>query len=245
MIRVLDDDDRERVLGFLDRDHELNLIMIYDLTHFGMVDRGLPFQGRYYGAFGEGELGGVAVLYNFGSMFIYAPDPELAPELAGHMAGLDVPPRYIICRDEWCRAILEGLGERGINPTSVEEQEYMTLTPEAFRPRPAARARFAEPGDIDRIMELHRGFQIEYFGSLLEAEEELGRMAGTRMRDGGITVASAGGEVVSKAEIMVRTSRAALIGGSTPPPATAAWASVRPACPFYARGLSRTRARPA
>jgi hypothetical protein len=41
----------------------------------------------------------------------------------------------------------------------------------------------------------------------------LGRMADMRMKDSGIAVAVVDGEIVSKAEIMVRTSRAALIGG--------------------------------
>ena len=41
----------------------------------------------------------------------------------------------------------------------------------------------------------------------------LGRMADVRMRDPGIAVAVVDTEIVSKAEIMVRTSRAALIGG--------------------------------
>jgi len=66
MIRLLEEKDREMALGLLDWDHELNLIMIYDIAHFGLEDRGLPFQVRYYGAFREGELCGMAVLLNFG-----------------------------------------------------------------------------------------------------------------------------------------------------------------------------------
>lgn len=59
MIRLLGEEDREPALAFLDRDHELNLIMIYDVEHFGIEDRGHPFQGRYYGAFREGILDGI------------------------------------------------------------------------------------------------------------------------------------------------------------------------------------------
>ena len=89
----------------------------------------------------------------------------------------------------------------------------MVLTPERFQPRFGTEARFAEMRDLERLMELNRDFQLEYFGELTEAEEELGRMADVRMHDSGIAVAVVDGEIVSKAEIMVRTSRAALIGG--------------------------------
>ena len=62
-------------------------------------------------------------------------------------------------------------------------------------------------------MELNRAFQLEYFGELTEAEEELGRMAGVRMRNAGIAVATVDGVIVSKTELLVRTPKAALIGG--------------------------------
>lgn len=213
MIRILEGKDRDNALGFLDRDHELNLVMMYDIIHFGLEDHGLPFQGRYYGAFREGELGGMAALYNLGALFIYTPDQDLAPALEDHIAALEEKPRFVIGRTEWAGPLLEKMAEGGLNPQSWEEQEYMVLTPELFRPRFATEARFAEPHDLERLMQLNRDFQIEYFGGLTEAEEELGKMADVRMQDAGIAVAVLDGKIVSKAEIMVRTSKAALIGG--------------------------------
>jgi len=213
MIRLLGENDRDDALAFLDRDHELNLVMIYDIIHFGLEDGGLPFQGRYYGTFREGKLGGMAAHFNLGSLFIYTPDPDLAPELEEHIAGLEDKPRFVIGRTEWAGPLLRKLDDRGYKPRGLEEQEYMVLTPERFRPRPGSDARFAEPGDLERLIELNRGFQLEYFGELTAAEEELGKMADVRMRDSGIAVVVVDGEIVSKAEIMVRTSKAALIGG--------------------------------
>lgn len=46
MIRLLGEADRDKALALLDRDHELNLIMIYDITHFGIEDRGIPSRGN-------------------------------------------------------------------------------------------------------------------------------------------------------------------------------------------------------
>ncbi len=213
MIRLLEEKNREETLGFLDRDHELNLVMIYDITHYGLEDRGLPFQGRYFGAFRGGEMGGITALYNLGSMFVYAPVPGLALELADHVATLDRKPRFLIGRTDWTGPLLERLTVHGLGPLGWEEQDYMSLDTESFRPRIGPEARLAEPGDLERLIELNRAFQLEYFGSLDEAEEELGKLAGERMRDSGIAVSLADGEIVSKAEVMVRTSRAALIGG--------------------------------
>ncbi len=213
MVRLLTEDDRAAALACLERDHESNPVMIYDIEHFGIVDRGHIFQGDYYGAFRGAELAGMACLYNFGSLFIYAPDPELAPELVKHMAALERKPSYVIGRAEWAGPLIDRLAEQGMQLVRSEEQEYMALAPGSFNPRFGDAARFAATRDLERLVELNRAFQLEYFGSLDESEEELGRMAAERMRDSGIAVAAPGGEVVSKAEIMVRTPRAALIGG--------------------------------
>jgi uncharacterized protein len=213
MIRLLAESDRDMVLGFMDRDHELNIIMICDIIQFGLDDRGHIFQGEYYGAFRDGELGGVGTLYNFGSMFFYAPDEALAPVLFDRLAALERTPTYVIGRIDWTEAILQRLMDRGLGPPGTEVQEYMALTPDSFRPRYDPSARFAEPRDLESIIRLHRSFQLEYFGTLDEAEEELGKMAQTRMDNHGIALAEVEGEVVAKAEVMARTGKAALIGG--------------------------------
>jgi hypothetical protein len=213
MIRLLGEGDREKALRFLDRDHECNLIMIYDLDHFGLENRGHPFQGDYYGSFDRGEFDGIAALFNFGSLFIYAPDAGAAPRLVEHMVSLERKPSYVIGRAEWAGPLIDGLAEQGLQPSGAEEQEYMVLSRGSFQPRLGGDTRFAEPRDLARLIDLNRAFQLEYFGSLTAAEEELGRMAEQRMERAGIAVAVAEGEIVSKAEIMVRTDHAALIGG--------------------------------
>lgn len=213
MIKLLAESDRDTALDFLDRDHELNIIMINDIERFGLDDGGRPFQGQYYAASRGGDLGGIAVIYNFGSMFIYAPDSELAPELIEHMASLDKAPHFLSGRIEWSDALLNRLVERGIRVAGSEEQEFMTLSRGSFKPRQGPTARFAEPGDLDGLINLNRGFQVEYFGTQLEALEELGKMAEARMADSGIAVVEQDGELVAKAEVMASTDKAALIGG--------------------------------
>ncbi len=213
MIVTLCDGDREEVLAFLDRDHELNVIMICDIQRFGLEDRGHLFQGRYYGARRGRELGGVGVLYNLGSLFVYAPDEELAPELLDHMAALEPAPRYVVARADWSNALLDRLAKRGLTPQGAESQAYMALESAAFRPRFRDAARYALPDDAGSLMRLHRAFQLEYFGAMDETEEALGEMVAERIADGGVTVAEREGEVVAKAEVMARTGRAALIGG--------------------------------
>jgi predicted GNAT family acetyltransferase len=213
MIRLLQEEDRERALRFLDHDHECNLIMIYDIDHFGLENQGHPFQGDYYGVFSGAGLSGIAALFNFGSLFIYTPDAGSAPELVEYMVALERKPSYVIGRTEWAGPVIDGLGEQGLQPTGAEEQEYMVLSRGSFRPRSGPGTRFAELRDLQRLIELNRAFQLEYFGGLTEAEEELGRMAEVRMERAGIAVAETDGQIVSKAESMVRTSCAALIGG--------------------------------
>jgi uncharacterized protein len=213
MIRVLNDGDRDQTLAFLDRDHELNLIMIHNIQHFGLENHDEFFQGDYYGAFRDRDLGGVAALFNLGSMFLYTPDEELVPQLVDFLSSLPKKPRYLIGRADWAGAVMEKLLKQGLRPHGTEVQEYQVLTRESFRPRFGPSARFARPEDLNSIINLHRNFQMEYFGSLDEVEEELANQAESRMADSGIAIAEQDGELVAKAEIMVRTEKAALIGG--------------------------------
>ena len=213
MIRILKERDREALLGFLDREHESNLIMIFDIQEYGIDNRGQLFQGDYYGIFQDDELAGVACLYNFGSFFMHSPVEELRLRLTAHIAELGGKPRYVHLRSDWAQAVLDELEERGMMPTRLEEQEYLVLSKEDFKPRNSERARLARPEDLPTILELHHAFQVEYFGTYTEAEDEMGRMAEARLMEDGITVTEHGGKVVSKSEVLVRTDRMALIGG--------------------------------
>jgi len=213
-VRILGEADRQETLRLLERDHAMNLIMIYDVETFGLQNRGHLFQGDYLGAFRGPELCGVACLYNFGSLWIYPAEEPCTEELARAVARTERPPRFLISRSDWAAAVLEKLEERGVRPWRVEPQEYLMLTRRAFRPHAAGGgARPAAPEDLDALLALNRAFQVEYFGACTEAEEEMGRMARQRMREAGITVAERQGRIVSKAEGMVRTRRMACIGG--------------------------------
>ncbi|MDY6794914.1 MAG: GNAT family N-acetyltransferase [Actinomycetota bacterium] len=213
MLRLLTQNDHRATVAFLDRDHETNLIMIYDIENYGMDNRGHIFQGYYYGAFRGSELLGVACLFNFGSMFAHSREEGALMDLARHIFSLGGRPRYLHLRSEWMPGVLAKLAHRGIKPTRVEEQEYLMLSRDSFRPRSEERARPARPEDLPTLFRLHRAFQEEYFGTYTETEEEMGRMAEERISDTGVAVAEAGGAVVSKAEVLVRTWRMALIGG--------------------------------
>lgn len=213
MIRILRESDRETALEFLDREHESNLIMIFDIQHYGIENHGQLFQGDYCGAYRDDELAGVACLYNFGSMFLYCPVEESQRQLTAYIAERGKKPRYVHIRSDWAQTVLDELERRGIRPSRLEEQEYLVLSGEDFKPRNSERARLAKPEDLPTILHLHRAFQIEYFGTYTEAEDEMGQMAEARMLESGVTVTEHDGKVVSKSEVLVRTDRMALIGG--------------------------------
>lgn len=213
MIRILEENDRGAALEFLDGEHESNLILIFDIQRYGIENRGLLFQGDYYGAFRGRELVGVACLYNFGSLFLHCPEEELRRRLTECIAGRGGRPRYVNIRSDWSPAVLDELERWGMRPSRLEEQEYLTLSGGDFKPRNSEGARLARREDLPAILRLHRAFQTEYFGTFTGAEKEMGRMSETRILESGITVAEHEGEVVSKSEILVSTGRMALIGG--------------------------------
>ena len=213
MIRLLGTEDEATALALLDREHATNLILISDIVEYGIKNRGHIFHGDYFGVFEEGELHGIAALFNFGSLFLYTPHRTAAEELAGHLAGQGVKPRYFICRSEWAGPFLGEMDRLGVTPSKLESQECMVLAPGGFKPRPASAARFARPDDLEVIMQLQRAFQVEYYRTTSDLEEEFAAMALARMAGGGIAVAEEAGEVVAKVETMVRTRRMGQIGG--------------------------------
>jgi ribosomal protein S18 acetylase RimI-like enzyme len=213
MIKLLGKNDEETALVLLDREHATNLILISDIVEYGMENQGRIFDGDYFGAFEQGELHGVAALFNFGSLFLYAPHRTAAEELAGHLAGRGARPRYYVSRSEGAGPFLQEMERQGIKPSKLESQECLALSLEGLRPRPAPAARFARPDDLAAIMQLQHAFQVEYFRATSDLEEEFAGMAIGRMAGGGIVVAEEAGEVVAKVEIMVRTPRMGQIGG--------------------------------
>ncbi len=220
MVRLLGGGDEAAVLEFLDRDHAVNLILISDIVEYGMDNRGHLFHGDYYGCFRGGELWGAAAVFNFGSAFLHAEEMGAAVELSRHLAALPKRARYFSARKEWAEVFVEEMRLRGIEPDKLESQELMVLEREGFAPRGGGgggdgegRARFARPDDLEAVMGLQRGFQLEYFGVSKEMEEEFARLAVERMAGEGIVVAEADGGLAAKAETMVRTRRMGLIGG--------------------------------
>ena len=212
LIRLLNSRDYESVLELLSQDYPLNLIMIFDVETYGLDNKGHLFHGNYYGLFKGGRLYAVSCLYNFGSLFFYTADDSLVAPLLKYMAQLKKKPAYLIARaDLGPRALLEFRGQ-GVEPCQVHEQHSLGLTRASFKPSSIADARFAQPGDLPRLMQLHRGFQQEHFERFTEAEEELGKMALERMTDSGIAVVEKDGQVVAKAEVLVHTGRIAQVG---------------------------------
>ena len=224
MVRLLKREDEPAALALLGREHALNLILINDIVEYGMDNRGHIFHGDYYGFFKEegggveereARLRGIAALFNFGSLFLYAAGDEAATALARHVAGLEKHPRYFFSLAGHAAMFIEEMEKKGLTPSKMEAQECLVLRREGFRPQAgdAARARFAGPEDLAAVMRMHGAFQVEYYRSTSDLDEEFGQLAIERMAGEGITVAEVDGQPVAKVETMVRTSRMAQIGG--------------------------------
>ena len=212
MIRLLNNDDHDQVVRLLEKDPALNLIMMFDIGEYGIDNEGHLFQGDYYGVFENSLLQGVSCLFNFGSLFFYVTEEYLFPSLLKHMVGLERKPSYLVTRADWGKQALAEFKVRGIEPEIIYEQHALGLTRPSFKPRPAPGVRFAQPDDLPGLIHLHRGFQKESFNRLTEADEEMGRMALSRMVDSGIAVMEKDGQIVAKAEALVRTSRMDQVG---------------------------------
>jgi len=213
MIRLVKNKDHNHVLRLLEKDHAINLIMIFDVQTYGIDNQGHLFQGDYYGVFKNGLLQGVACLFNFGSLFFYVSDECLLPSLLERMVALERKPAYLVAPADWGKRALSEFEAHGVKPETIYEQQALGLTRASFKPRHAPGVRFARPDDLANLIGLHREFQKEYFNRLTEAEEDMGRMALDRMADFGIAVMEKDERLIAKAEVIVCSSRMAQVGG--------------------------------
>ncbi|MHB8894727.1 MAG: GNAT family N-acetyltransferase [Candidatus Geothermincolia bacterium] len=204
--------DYEDAIEFALRAPEMNVVLLSNMTSFGMEQGDSPFNADYVGNRGEKGFEAIGALYNIGAYFFRASGTRAMRGMADCVAGLGRLPAYTAGTREHVEVFLEELGDRAGSPTLVESS-YMVLKGETSRAAGAAVVRAAVAGDVDEMVRLQMDFELEAFGKSVIDGEELRKLLSHQVHDGAAMVVEEEGRIVSKAEATIARPYAALVGG--------------------------------
>lgn len=212
-------DDLDDMMEFVLHEPVMNVVMIYNLKAFGIEQGPSPFNADYVGRRHEGRLVAVGAHYNLGSFFFRSTSIEAMSGMAACVEGMGRLPAYLAGTRSHLDVFLDELGGRAGRPTRIEST-YMVLTRDGVVHSPLSRStsggatvRPATLDDLDDMVELQGGFEMEAFGKSVVSDEEIRKLLGHQVGQGTAMVVVEGERMVSKAEATAARPHAALIGG--------------------------------
>jgi uncharacterized protein len=224
-VRLLGPADLPAIDAFLRRHADSSLFLRSNLRTAGIVDRGEPFQGTYFGAFDGAELVGVAAHCWNGNVIVQAPaalDDAVcaAVEATGRGVRGIVGPWDQLCAARRALAMED-------RPARMESHDRLFALALADLARPAVldapgvRGRAATIGDLDLVTRWRVAYCVEILGATegdalrAESREDMRRMCDASLawlieQDGG---------PVSFSGFNARLADVVQIGGVFTPPA--------------------------
>jgi predicted GNAT family acetyltransferase len=201
----------DEALALLVQWPEYNVVLIHNISTFGMDPGSTPFHGDYFGRREGGRLVAVCGRYNIGSLFFDAVDTGYMAGMGAHLLGLGVLPGYLAGPAADLDVVLSELAAGGVQ---VDRQPaILMLLRELIPVDTAGTPRGAEPEDLDAMVAMAAMFEEELFGTQAMATEAARDLLATQMSRGFASVVEAGGRIVSKAEATVAHGYAAQLGG--------------------------------
>lgn len=202
---------REEALALLVRQPEYNVVLIHNITAFGMDPGGTPFHGDYFGRREGGRLVAVCGRYKIGSMFFHAEASGYMAGMGAYLLGLGVLPGYLAGPAADLDIVLLELEAGGVEVD--REPARLMLLQELIPFDVVGTPRGAKPEDLDAMVAMAALFEEELFGTRGMATEAARDLLVTQMSRGVASVVEVGGRIVSKAEATVAHGYAAQLGG--------------------------------
>lgn len=198
-------------LAFLEREPVKNLRMVWALRRFGLFNLGLAEQGVFLAAREGEEIKGILMRDNRGMWRLAAPY-EVLPGLVSAALEAYGPPQAVAGREDEVEQVVGTARELSAALVRREEELSMLLEAEAFTPLGMDRAEKAGEGDLEELVALERGLQLELLGSA--AEDWVIRLQMLRVVEGGTSaLVREEGRVAAKAEMEAVTPAADELGG--------------------------------
>jgi RimJ/RimL family protein N-acetyltransferase len=224
-IRLLTQEDKSALEAFLLPRIDSSMFLIGNLRATGLEYRDLPYYGTYAARFDDGKIAGVAAHYWNGNLILQAENgaAELCREAVKAsrrpVAGMIGPGAQV---ESVKRAL--GLDPAGIQMDETENLyrlDLIALTVPDLLSSGAAKARPAEPGDLDLLAEWRVEFSMEGLGAQdgpalrRECRESIGRS----IRERRTWILEAEGKPASTSSFNSAVREAVQVGGVwTPPP---------------------------
>ena len=207
----LDSGHRGPVFELLSAEPETNLIMLHNISAFGMEPGAEPLGGHYFGGFVRGELVVAGAVYGVGSMFLYSREETSVEGLGRYLVYSGAIPRYLCGYPGPVSRVLDELESLlEVKAKKFPSQQMVLRTaPEGCH----FRARRAAEGDLDFLLDMQSRLEKELYGTSDLDYRAVRRMLGWQVGEGFAFVAEADEGPVSKAEATVLKGTGGWLGG--------------------------------
>ncbi|TDT60966.1 GNAT family N-acetyltransferase [Fonticella tunisiensis] len=210
MMRILNDDDREKVMEYLERNHIETTFLIGNVTEFGLEnDNEKRRCGDYYGYFEDGKLKGVLPFYNLGSCI-----PHYESEGAVDAFSKIMKERRfetLLGMERIVKPLYERIKDYKIIHTCSDDSYFIN---KRFKPFYVEGAVFKDAldYDIDKVVEFIITANKNGFGREMDREMAIKQLT-QRGKEEDFIFLIKNGRIVAQANIQAYTSKINQIGG--------------------------------
>jgi hypothetical protein len=212
-IRLLAPAETRLALNLLDADPVLNLGLIHNITKSGLNNLGLIGQGSWLGRLEGGDLTALLCHDNQGVWRFQVNEFTELLELAGAALREGMRPVLFPGEARLVDCLLDAMGGEMGYLKLVEDEVMLLLAAADFRPCQDREARYAVPADLEQVAALEEGLQRELLGPDSWRKAAVRRYASELIQQRHTVICAADGQAVSKADLEVRTTQVASLGG--------------------------------
>jgi len=209
----LGDGDKEDAVALLSREVENNMLMLYNISVFGLEADETRLSGRYFGRRDGERLVAIGAMYDLGSMLFYSERDEWLRGMGEHVVENGISPHFIRGKRGQGHILLSEidgrLGDYNLYPSELMALRNGTMkdedTPPASRP--------ATMDDLEDIVDMAIAMEVEQFEGASLLRVVMRELLALYVESGTAFVLEAHGRIVSKAEGRLAGGTGAQIGG--------------------------------
>ena len=212
-IRLLAPSETRLALNLLGGDPVLNQGLIHNIVKSGLNNLGLIGQGSYLGLFADGDLVALLCHDNQGIWRFHVNQPAELLELADAALRQGMRPVLVMGEARLMEDLLTAMAREMGYLKLVEDEVMLLLAGPDFRPRQDRESRYAVSDDLEQVAALEEGLQRELLGPDGWRKAAVRRYAAELIQKRDTVFCEADGRAVSKADLEVRITGVASLGG--------------------------------
>jgi predicted GNAT family acetyltransferase len=209
----LGEGDKDDAVTLLSREVENNMLMLYNISVFGLEPDETRLSGQYFGRRAGERLVAIGAMYDLGSMLFYAQSDRWLHGMGEHVVRNGISPHFIRGKRSQGVLLLSEIDGR-LGDYNTYPSELMSLRNGALKDESSpSGSRPATMDDLEEIVDMAIEMEVEQFEGASLMRAVMRELLSLYVESGTAFVLEAGGRIVSKAEGRLAGGTGAQIGG--------------------------------